>query len=101
VSWKSKIARRLRRIAEFIDPTQEDDDLCGCEQCGARIEYEDAAAMGDCYFCQECAAKWRAHFDSCAHVWEPWTDEMGDAGRVCTKCNGFVADELQPSGVAP
>ena len=38
-------------------------------------------------------AEWQELFKSCQHEWEPHTDTMGEAGRFCNRCLGFVRNE--------
>lgn len=49
--------------------------------------------MGDFWICQECYSGWKAEFDACDHDWVSDIDHMGDAGKYCQKCSGFVRDD--------
>lgn len=69
-------------------------DLQGCECCPREFPIETMTMMDDCWFCDSCTAEFRRTFDACEHQWEPHTDSMGDRGRYCVRCSGFVMDEL-------
>jgi len=68
-------------------------DMQQCEHCEKAFPIETMTMMEDCWFCEACVKEWRAHFDACVHDWRPYTDTMGDEGRICDRCNGFVANE--------
>lgn len=70
-------------------------DLQQCESCGKQGHISDYTIMEDCWFCSQCTADWQKHFDQCEHEWEsePHYSTMGDKGRICSKCHGFVDDE--------
>jgi hypothetical protein len=53
--------------------------------------------MGDGWFCEDCYAEFKTHFDACDHKWTPDIDDMGDDGQYCEKCSGFVRNEDFPS----
>ena len=69
-----------------------DDTVC-CEACGTHIRHGDACYSEGCFFCQNCMDEWRAEIAACAHQWQPWVSEHGEAGRICDKCGGA---EVQP-----
>lgn len=50
-------------------------------------------SMEGCWFCEACTADFQRTFDACDHSWLPHTDEMGDLGKYCLKCTGFVAND--------
>lgn len=68
-------------------------DLQSCEACGKESPIEECTMMEDCWFCAACAAEWQAEFDACEHEWTPHISVMGEEGRCCTRCCGFVANE--------
>jgi len=84
------LSDKLRKVASDCAA---DDDLCTCEACQREFPIETMTLMSDNWFCEECTAEWRKHFDACDHSWTPETDEHGDPGQYCTKCSGFVRDE--------
>jgi hypothetical protein len=69
------------------------DELQGCERCREERPIESMTMMDDCWFCAECVADFDKTFAACDHAWKPHTDSMGDVGRYCTRCTGFVRDE--------
>ena len=78
-----------------------DDDITSCEWCDKELPFDAAVRTADgCYLCPECVAEWRAEFDQCSHEWEPHRDDMGDLGRHCRKCHGFVVDEIESARAA-
>lgn len=70
-------------------------DLQQCEHCDKEFPIETMTTMEDCWFCEGCVAEWRKVFAACEHEWnpEPYVGVMGDEGRVCNRCSGFVANE--------
>lgn len=70
-------------------------DLQQCEHCDKEFPIETMTSMEDCWFCEGCMGEWRARFDACEHQWnaEPYVSTMGDVGKICDRCNGFVANE--------
>ena len=68
-------------------------DLQQCEHCNKQFPIEMMTSMEDCWFCQGCVEEWRKEFDACAHDWSPHVSTMGEEGRICSRCNGFVAGE--------
>ena len=70
----------------------------GCEHCSKEFPLETMSCSADgCWICEGCYADFKKQFDACEHDWEPHTDEMGDEGRVCKRCSGFVLnDDQQP-----
>jgi hypothetical protein len=74
-----------------------DDTEQGCEHCQRQFPIEIMSTSGDgCWLCPGCVAEFRKVFDACEHDWEPHVDHMGDEGRVCKRCSGFVLKEAQP-----
>lgn len=74
--------------------TDEEDDFFTCEHCSKAIPIDDAIGMDDCWYCPACYAEWKTCFDACTHEWEAHTDHMGDPGKYCTRCSGFVTDDI-------
>lgn len=72
-------------------------DLQGCESCGKQFPIEAVSMMEDCWYCEPCIAEWRAEFDACNHEWSPHVDCMGDEGKLCSRCSGFIADDASPT----
>ena len=72
-------------------------DLQQCEHCDKEFPVETMTMMEDDWICDGCYKEWRAEFDACNHVWKPHTSTMSEPGRICERCNGFVADEDAPS----
>lgn len=68
-------------------------ELQGCEHCNQEKNLELMVRMGDGWFCEDCYADFKTHFDACDHKWSPDVDDMGDEGQYCEKCSGFVRDE--------
>jgi len=68
-------------------------DLQGCESCDKELPIEQMTSMEDCWFCPGCVEAFQKEFDACDHRWKPHTSTMGEPGRVCERCSGFVADE--------
>ncbi len=70
-------------------------DLQQCEQCDKEFTIETMTSMEDCWFCEGCVAEWRKVFESCEHRWnpQPYVGVMGDEGKICDRCSGFVANE--------
>lgn len=73
-------------------------DLQQCEHCDKEFPIETMTSMEDCWFCEKCVVDWQDCFDRCEHRWsaEPHHGAMGDVGRVCERCSGFVSDEDAP-----
>lgn len=72
-------------------------ELQGCEHCNEEKNLELMTRMGDGWFCEDCYADFKTHFDACDHKWTPNIDDMGDEGQYCEKCSGFVCDAAFPS----
>lgn len=69
-------------------------DLRGCEHCSKEFPVETMSHSADGYWmCEGCCAEFKKTFDACEHEWEPHVDAMGDEGRVCKRCSGFVLNE--------
>lgn len=68
-------------------------DLQQCEHCSKEFPIETMTSMEDCWFCEVCVAAWQKEFDACDHQWTPHTNSMSEPGRICERCNGFVAAE--------
>lgn len=68
-------------------------DLQGCEHCSKEFPIEAMTSMDDCWICQGCHAEWKKEFDACEHEWTSDIDAMGDTGKYCQKCSGFVRDD--------
>ena len=67
-------------------------ELQGCECCDQEKNLELMTRMSDGWFCEDCYANFKTHFDACDHKWVPEVDDMGDEGQYCEKCSGFVCD---------
>lgn len=67
-------------------------DLQTCEACGEEGPVENFCMHDDVWICESCDADFRNAFASCKHQWETEThiNNMGEEGRICSKCNGFV-----------
>lgn len=74
----------------------EDIETGACEACETVVPFEDLVSHVDVYLCRKCSDAWRAEFDVCLHRWEPHR-AYGEEGRYCTRCAGFVADEMAAS----
>ena len=68
-------------------------DMQQCETCPTSLPIEEMQAHGEVYLCPRCSADAVEAFHACTHNWEPGFDHMGDPGKQCHKCGGFVADE--------
>lgn len=68
-------------------------DLQQCESCSKEYPIESMQMMEDDWFCEGCYVAWKQEFDACEHRWSQHTSTMGEPGRYCSKCAGFVADE--------
>ena len=69
------------------------EEIQGCEHCQKEFPLETMRMMSDAWFCEPCTKEWQQIFDACQHKWTPHVDEMGDDGRYCERCTGFVADD--------
>ena len=67
-----------------------------CEACQQPNPIELMTMMGEYWFCAACTLEFRKQFDSCRHQWSSHVDEMGDAGKYCPRCSGFVPDDVFP-----
>ncbi len=81
------------RDAKFKGVLMTEADLQQCEHCDNEFPIETMTSMEDCWFCERCVSAWRKEFDSCSHAWTPHVSVMGDEGRYCGNCSGFVANE--------
>ncbi len=104
---KKRLAKAIRalgwaciRLAGRLDPIDDDeDDHVGCEQCSARVAYEDAVRAGDCYLCLSCHEAWRIEAAKCEHRWGEQDNEHGDPGFCCHRCGMWSdADPLPVTG---
>ena len=68
-------------------------EMIGCEACQNETPVETATIMEDCWYCPACVRLFQEAFRTCEHEWQPHVDVMGEAGRYCTRCAGFVRDE--------
>lgn len=68
-------------------------DMQQCESCSKEYPIEAMQMMEDNWICEGCYVAWKQEFDACDHVWKPHTSTMSETGRICERCNGFVADE--------
>lgn len=75
-----------------------DVDMQACEHCEKSFPIETMTSMEDYWFCKHCVAEWQKCFESCTHDWQTEThySTMGDEGRVCNNCCGFVSYEDAP-----
>lgn len=72
------------------------EEIQGCEHCQKSFPIGTMALMEGCWFCEECTTAFQNAFDACEHHWSDHRDEMGDDGKVCERCCGFVRNEDFP-----
>lgn len=82
----------MKERRSMLTPKIDDIEMQGCESCGKEFPLEDMIRQQDGWFCEGCYAEFKAQFDACEHKWTPEIDDMGDEGKYCEKCCGFVAD---------
>jgi hypothetical protein len=96
-------SRAKERAMTTNEPTQDDDrETFTCESCRKvfDIEQMNSVAIDGGYWCNGCREEFREVFDTCEHDFEPYHAD-GEPGKVCKKCNGFVADDEPTQASAP
>lgn len=68
-------------------------ELRACEHCSKETPLEAMQMMEDYWVCGQCINEFKEAFDACKHKWSSHISTMGDHGRYCKKCSGFVDDE--------
>lgn len=82
------------KSAGFEPPMASEIETFTCESCGKDFPIEEETGMlGDGHCCQACATEIGAVIAGCDHQFVPFTDNMGDDGRYCTRCTVFLRNE--------